>query len=102
MSADNVTPEQHLTTMYMTGGWSKLIEPVQVVKRTKHFVTWLRQPLFDCDKPTQARTSSENFHGTWEDAKNFLIANAERQVQYAKVELDRRTAALQKIRAMKP
>lgn len=68
-----------MKTMFMTGGWGKLIVPIKVI-RTTHASVFLES---SDGKPVREARMSEyhQWHETWKESKKFLINKAAEKVE---------------------
>lgn len=79
------------------GTWLKNIEPVIVIAETKSSVTIKGQRGM-----SRKRGSYENYFKTWDEAKGFLITEANIGVENAKKALQSAISYLEEIEAFKP
>ena len=84
--------------MYKTGYGNK-IEPVEVVKLTACFVTYIYSWN---SRPTESRVSRDGFFDTWDEAKAFLLERAEKKVNSARRTLELARADLGNVKGIKP
>jgi len=92
--------EQHTSEeMYLIGGWTELIQKVQVVKRTASFVTYVAPSLYG-DGTATNRKAAHHFRTTWDEARDWLVTDAERMVRQAQSELDRCKSRLSNLKSM--
>lgn len=79
------------------GNWKSNIDPVVVVKETGSFII-----LKGDTRKSAKRGLYENYFKTWDEAKAFLLENAEIDVTHAKDKLQSARSYLGNIQSLKP
>jgi hypothetical protein len=92
-------------TMWKTSGFfGNLIEPVEVVKETDRQIVFLRPnaciPGTFTEQRAAKQSTYENFFGSWEEAKVFLVESARLEVTRCEETLKRAQAKLQQMEAL--
>lgn len=81
---------------YKTGGCgNKLIESVEIDRETESSV-------FIGKNRNAKRSSWHNYFDTWDDAKSFLLKNAEDEAAGARIRLEYANSKLGNIKGLKP
>jgi hypothetical protein len=82
--------------------WAREPEPIEIVRETDkcYFTMYTRWK----GKPEERRELKQghNIFATWDDAKAFMVSEAESALDYAKREVDRKRSALEAVKALKP
>lgn len=87
---------------FKTSDYSCEIEAVKVVKETGHYITYLTK-WFGAECESKSRKDCrEQFHDSWDAAKDFLVKREEENVQSARLSLERAKDKLGNVKGMKP
>lgn len=92
-----------MTTWYRTGQYKPLIEPVEVIRETEKYVVI---SIDEWGKKVERKDAKiSQFHRywkTWEEARDFLLERAEREVDSARFQLNQKVGRLGNIKGLKP
>lgn len=77
------------------------IEAIEVLRETEHQVVLPPSNPRGRECRESKRTDWSNWHDTWEDARAFLMGNAQREVDRARMALERAKGRLGNIKGMK-
>lgn len=80
--------------------WSRRPEPIEIVRETDKCYFYM---AYSWGKSEECRVSKGRIYvfATWDEAKNRMVSNAEKSLEYAKQEVDRKRSELEVTKAMK-
>jgi hypothetical protein len=84
-----------METWYRTGGYNKLIEPVEVIKHTDMTITRKSTWPGGTDRRTNIVSQYDRYHETYTAARTHVIDTARAKVANAQARLNRLKAELE-------
>lgn len=81
--------------------WSRKPEPIRIIAETEKTITIERIDWRGMAQKTKGMKRCHNIFATWEDAKAWMIKDAEDRLFSAKQEVDRRRSDLELKKALK-
>jgi hypothetical protein len=82
--------------------WSRNPLPIEIKRETDKCYFFMCSGWKGAPEERRELKRGNNIFGSWEDAKAYMIAEAEKSLEYAKQEVDRKRSALEVVKAMKP
>jgi transcription initiation factor TFIIIB Brf1 subunit/transcription initiation factor TFIIB len=86
---------------WKVGQWSRRPEPIEIVRETEKCYFFMVTDWRNKQEERRELKDGNNIFATWEEAKAWMVSSAEKSLEYAKQEVDRKRSALEVIKVMK-